>query len=63
MRYKELKDKATKSRANEREKANRNYHYARSKGFTSRESTLLQYKTTEEIDSIAAERDKQEGGE
>jgi hypothetical protein len=61
MDYKELKDKADRADERNNERASKNYHYARSKGFTSRESTFLQYKSREEIDRIAKDRDDGNG--
>jgi hypothetical protein len=61
MHYKELKEKAEKADERNNAKANKGYNYARSLGFTSRESTLLQFKSTEEIDRIAKERDDGNG--
>jgi hypothetical protein len=57
MDYRELRDKADRIDKASSEKAIDGYHYARSKGFTARESTLLQYKSKDEIDRIAEERD------
>jgi hypothetical protein len=61
MDYKELKEKAELADERNKTRANENYHYARSKGFTSRESTLLQYKPRDEIDRIAKDRDDVNG--
>ena len=33
------------------------YHHARARGFTAQEATVLQHKSIEVIDQIAAERD------
>jgi hypothetical protein len=38
------------------------YRYARSKGFTSREATVLSNRTEQQIDKLADERAKNEGG-
>jgi len=58
MDYKELKEKAESVRDAQNSKAKENYRYARSLGFTSVEAMLIQYKSKEEIDRLAAERDK-----
>jgi len=60
MHYKELKEKAEQADERNNAKANKGYAYARSKGFSARESTLLQFKSEEEIDQIAKERDESE---
>lgn len=61
MDYKELKEKAEGRREANYAKAKENYHYARGLGFNSVESTLLQFKSKEEIDRIARERDEEVG--
>jgi flagellar motor protein MotB len=57
MDYKELKEKADNAKEASQARAKENYHYARSLGFNSVESTLLQFKSKEDIDRIAKERD------
>jgi rhamnogalacturonyl hydrolase YesR len=59
MDYKELREKADSIKESQNARAKENYHYARGLGFTSVESMLLQYKSKEEIDRIAKERDGQ----
>jgi hypothetical protein len=59
MDYKELKEKAESVRDAQNSRAKENYHYARSLGFTSVEAMLIQYKSKEEIDRLAAERNKE----
>jgi hypothetical protein len=61
MDYKELKEKADNIKDANYAKAKENYHYARSLGFNSVESTLLQFKSKEEIDRLAKERDEAGG--
>ena len=61
MDYKELKEKADTLGETQNSKAKENYHYARSLGFSARESTLLQFKSKEDIDRIAKERDDGNG--
>jgi len=62
MDYEELKEKATSIKEAQKARARENYHYARSLGFSATESMLLQFKSKEEIDRIAKERDDGIGG-
>ncbi len=57
MNYKELRSKADSISRKDNDRRREGYYYARSLGFTARESTLLQFKPKEEIDRIAKERD------
>jgi len=61
MDYKDLKAKAEQAGERRNAKANKGYKYARSLGFTSREATLLQFKSEEEIDQVAKDRDDGDG--
>lgn len=61
MDYQELKEKSERTQDKQATRAKENYHYARSKGFSARESTFLQYKTKEEIDEVAKDRDAGNG--
>ena len=57
MHYKELKEKADSMNEKQYSKAKENYRHARNLGFSSRESMLLQFKSKEEIEKMARERD------
>lgn len=63
MDYKELKEKAENLKEAQNTKAKENYHYARFKGFTSREAVYLQSASKEEIDRLAKERDEAKDGD
>jgi len=58
MDYEELKNKATSVKEGQKARAKENYHYARSLGFSATESMLLQFRSKEEIDRTAKNRDE-----
>lgn len=58
MDYKELKKKAASVKERQSSKAKENYRHARNLGFSATESMLLQFKSKEEIEKIAKERDE-----
>jgi hypothetical protein len=63
MDYEELKEKATSVKEGQKARAKENYHYARSLGFSATESMLLQFRSKEEIDRTAKDRDERKLGD